>query len=112
MENPSFLEFLTNLMTSPGFIGLAVGAILSFVVDYIPGYETLAAKMKRLVFLGLCLVLPLGAAAVGGLAGYWSFAFESTFWPALVAGFTAFGSGTFVHTRELKETCPHCGREL
>jgi hypothetical protein len=56
-----------------------------------------------LVFLGLCLAVPLLASALGVLTCEWPFSWSGTFWPAIVAGGVAFGSGTLVHTRKLTD---------
>lgn len=98
-------EFL-RWAASPG-VNVIVGAVLSFVVDYLPKYDVLAPKWKRLVFFGLCMVVPLGATALAistGVWGEWA-DFANTWWPALVAGFTAGSAGTLAHTREVKP-CP------
>ncbi len=79
----------------------AVGAALSFVIEWWKGYADLSKVYKRVVFMGLCLVIPFAAAGVGVLACGQSPAFVETWWPALVAGFVAFGTGTAVHTRDL-----------
>ena len=92
-----FLE----LLSSPNGIAAAVGVLLSGVVEYIPQYDTLAPKWKRLVFFGFCFVVPLVAAGLGILTCGWSLTWETTFWPAVLAGGIAFGGGTVAHTRKL-----------
>jgi len=79
----------------------AVGAALSFVIEWWKGYADLTAQAKRLVFFGLCLVIPLAAAGVGILSCGQPPGFIETWWPAIIAGFVAFGAGTAVHTRKL-----------
>jgi hypothetical protein len=47
--------------------------------------------------LGICMVVPLLGCVLGILTLGWSPSFEATFWPALVAGGTAFVTGTGFH---------------
>ena len=93
-------EFLTWL-SQPNAIAVVVGLLWSLLVDYWPVFGELAGKWKRLVFLGLALIIPLSAALLGALTAEWGWSFELTFWPALVAGVLSFGSGTVLHTRRL-----------
>ena len=93
-------EFL-ELFAQPNLIAAAAGAILSFVVEYLPRYDSLAPKWKRLVFLGVCFILPLAAAALGILTEGWAVSWHDTFWPAVLAAAIAFGGGTAAHTRKL-----------
>ena len=92
-------EFVLGLQGSA--LSAAVGVVLSYVIEWWKGYGDLSAQGKRLVFLGICLVLPMAAVAVGILMCGQSPSFVDTFWPALVAGFVAFGTGTAAHTRDL-----------
>jgi len=90
-------EFLKWLQTAGG-IGAASGAVLSIIMEYWAGwYEALGAKEKRLVFLGLCLVLPFIGAGVAALLGLQVFSVELV-WALLWAGFAAFSGGTAMHT--------------
>lgn len=93
-------DFLVFLQQATG-IGIAIGFIMSLVVDWWPGYEKLEAKFKRLLFGGLCFSIPLAAVGVGVALGDYPAEFDTVFWPAIVAGFAAFGTGTFTHTRKL-----------
>ena len=93
----AFLE----LLSSPNGIAAAVGVFLSVVVEYIPKYDTLAPKWKRLVFFGTCFLIPLAAAGLGIWTCSWPVSWELTFWPAVLAGGIAFGGGTVAHTRKL-----------
>ena len=96
---PSFNEFLIGL--SGPLISGAVAVALSWLVEYIPQYEQLAAKWKRLCFLGMCLFLPLAAASLRALLGYVAWSFDPLLWHAIVAGASAGGIGTLAHTRKL-----------
>ena len=96
----SWADFLGYLM-GPG-ISAVVGVALSFLIELWPGYENLPARWKRLVFFGLCMVIPVlagvaacasGLAAWGDFAGHW--------WPILVAAWAAFFSGSMAHVRKL-----------
>ena len=93
-------EFLVFLQQATG-IGVAIGFIMSLVMDWWPGYDMLQPKAKRLFFGGLCFAIPLAAAGIGVALGYYPAEFDAVFWPALTAGFAAFGSGTFTHARRL-----------
>lgn len=97
MSWSDFLKFLSE----PNGIAAAVGVVLSFVTEYIPKFEPLAPKWKRLVFLGICLVIPLLAAGLGILTADWPASWEKTFWPAILAAGIAFGGGTVAHVRKL-----------
>ena len=85
-------------------LGAAAGVALSYLIEIWKGYSNLSAVGKRVVFLALCLVIPLAAVGVGILMCGQSAAFAETWWPAIAAGLVAFGTGTAAHTRELKRT--------
>jgi MFS family permease len=89
------------LLSTPNGIAAAVGVLLSYVAEYVPKYGDLDGKWKRLVFLGSSLVVPLAAAGLGILTAGWAVSWETVFWPALLAGFIAFGGGTVAHVRKL-----------
>ena len=96
----AFCEFVLGLQTASILHG-AAGAVLSYLIEWWKGYGNLDPAYKRLVFLGICLAIPLVAAGVGILSCGQSPAFVETWWPALVAGLTVFGGGTLAHTRKL-----------
>jgi len=98
----AFIDFLKYLQ-GPG-IGIAIGFILSFVVEWYPEWNDVDPKAKRIAFFVLSTAIPVAAAAAGAATGYWGWDFETVFWPALVAGFTAFGAGTLAHTRSVGNT--------
>jgi hypothetical protein len=94
-------DFLKT-MTGSG-VNAAIGFILSFTTDYWPGYAPLDAKYKRLVFIAAAFLIPLlatAAAIATGEFGQWA-DWQTTWWPALVAGATAAFAGTLAHTRKL-----------
>ena len=82
-------------------IGVIVGVLLSLLVEYWPKYETLEPKVKRLVFGGLCLIVPTVGVILGVYTGLQVLVWDTTVWPALVAAAVAFGAGTVAHTRKL-----------
>lgn len=93
-------EFLA-LLSAPNGIAAAIGVVLSLVIEFWPEYEQLEARQKRLVFLGLCFVIPVAATTLGVLTAGWPLAWEPTFWHAVLAGGIAFGGGTVAHARKL-----------
>lgn len=88
-----FLHWVAN----PGGIAVVVGILLSFGVEYIPKFDTIPTKWKRLVFLGLSLVVPLAAAGLGIWTDGWAPGWNQTFWPAILAGVLSFTSGQLRH---------------
>ncbi len=92
--------FLALLSTPNGIAG-AVGVVLSWLAEYVPAFDALVPKWKRLVFFGVCMIVPLCAAALGIWTCGWPASWELTFWPAILAGGIAFGGGTLAHARKL-----------
>ena len=90
-----------QLLSSPNGVAAGVGVVVSWLVEYIPGFDGLDPKWKRLVFLGLCFIVPLAAAGLAILTTGAPLSWELTFWPAVLAGGIAFGGGTVAHTRKL-----------
>lgn len=93
-----FLQYAAN----PG-IAIIVGVVLSVLVVYIPRYEALDPKWKRLVFVGLCFAVPLAATVLAVATSEWGAwgDWKTTWWPALQSGFVSGTSGTVAHTRKL-----------
>jgi len=92
----SFCDFLSQAWVGPSLAVLA-GIVLSFVAEYIPAYEALPAKWKRLVFFGACAVVAIVAWLLAPLATC-----ARPSWDVLVmAILAAFGGGTVAHTRKL-----------
>ena len=89
----TFNEFL-QYAASPG-VNVIVGFILSFVAEWIPGYEQVDAKLKRLYMMLLCFVVPVLATFLMGQFG------QDAIWQALMAGFTAFFGSQAAHVREI-----------
>jgi len=96
-------EFLRYL-TDPGGVSVAVGILLSLLAGYVAWYESLAAKWKVAVFFIACEAVPLAAAGLGVLTLAWDPSWAATFWPAVVAGFMAWVSGTALHKKVRRGT--------
>jgi hypothetical protein len=94
----SWNEFL-QILSQPNGIAVGVGLVESVLVEYVPGFDPLAAKWKRLVFLLVAMVIPLAATGLGIATEGWAVSWQDTFWPAVLSGGTAFASGTFVHMK-------------
>jgi len=92
-------EVLKGSLTEAG-IGAVLGVLLSYVVEWYPKWDTLAARVKRLVLLGLCLLI-----AVAMLLLNWQLCGAAldadTVWQALSAGLAAFAAGQVAHLRKL-----------
>jgi len=96
----NWTEFLSYLR-GPG-VAAVVGVLLSYVVEYWELYQTLDSRYKRLVIAGLCFVVPVVATALSCASGLMVWGdWANTWWPALVAGFTAFSGNQFAHLRKL-----------
>jgi len=91
-------EFLLGLQ-GPG-LAAAVGVALSFLIDAWKGYADLSSVAKRLVFAGLCVVIPALAMLAGIGLGFQEFSMELV-WSVLVAACAAMSTGTLTHTRKL-----------
>jgi hypothetical protein len=92
-------EFL-RYANGPG-VSVLVGALISELANYVPDFASLSPRGKRAVFFLACLAIPLSASLLGVATAGWPADWSATFWPALVAGFVAFASGTAVHLRKL-----------
>jgi len=82
-------------------VAVILAAVVSFLAENWPWYETQPSNVKRLVYAALAFAVPLAAATLGVLSDGWVFSWPVTFWPAIRAGLTALGVGTLVHTRKL-----------
>lgn len=101
MSELAWCEFLRHV-AGPG-VAVVVGFVASELARYVPRFDGLLPRMKRLVFAGLCFLVPVTASGLGVLTCGWLFSWSQTIWPALVAGAVAFGSGTLVHTRKIRD---------
>ena len=96
-----YVEFIDWLRTSAG-IGVALGFILSFVIEsWWPKWETLLPRVKRLVVFALCMIIPVLITLLGSVTNVLSGSFADLWFPALVAGFSAFSATTVSHIRKL-----------
>lgn len=91
----SFADFL-RYASGPG-VAAVVGVILALVAEYVAPYQALAPKVKALVFIGACFVVPVVAAVLLGACQFEPWSFDPLFWRALVGGFVASGIGTLTH---------------
>jgi hypothetical protein len=89
------------LLSTPTAIPIVLGAVMSVVAEYVPGWGAMDARWKRAIFFGVSLAIPVLAAVLGVWTLGWSPSWAETFWPAIVAGFVAFGSGTLAHLPRL-----------
>ena len=96
MEWTKFLEYAAG----PG-VAAIVGLLLSELVTYWPAFADLLDRWKRVVFCLLCMIVPVLASVLGVMTAGWPGTWVATYWPAVVAGGVAFGSGTLVHTRKM-----------
>jgi hypothetical protein len=87
--------------SGPG-LNIIIGAVLSFVVEYWPAFLRLDRKWRRLVFAGLCLIVPLAFALLRVLSGDAALSWDPLLWQAVLAGAASFGAGTLADTRSLR----------
>lgn len=96
MTYPAFLLALQGPL-----LNAAVGLIVSWGVENVPWFCRLTGQQKRLAIGLLSLIIPLAACALAVAGGYQPADWEASWWPALVAGFTAFVAATMAHVRKL-----------
>jgi hypothetical protein len=75
----------------------AVGVALFFVADWWPKFNAWAPRYKRLAMLVICMVIPVAACGLAILFGYQANNVEASWWPAIVAGATAFSVSQVAH---------------
>ena len=91
-------EFISWLMTSAG-TNIAVGAIVSLLVEYVPQWSEWGPKKKRPILFGLCLIVPFVGLAIG--TQICGLSWETWWWTVLVAGGAAFVGSQMAHIRAL-----------
>lgn len=94
MTWPEALQFAIG----PGGAVIA-GVLISILAEYWPAFQALGQKYKVAVYVGLCLLVPVGATALGILTaefGQWG-DIGGTWWPAIYSGIGAAGIGTLFH---------------
>ena len=85
-------------------VAAIVAVLLSWFVEWWPAYEGWAPRVKRVVFLGLCLIVPVLAATARGAFGYTPWSFDPLYWHAIWHGFAAYGAGNIAHIRKLPKS--------
>lgn len=85
---------------SQGGIGAVLGFVLSWVIEWYPGWETLAARVKRVALLVLCFAIGLLLAVANWRLCGAALSIEVV-WNALAAGFAAFTASQTAHLRKL-----------
>ena len=84
-------------------LGVVIGAVMSLLADYIPNFNVLEPKYKRLVFVSASFIVPLFVFLFGYMAGVYEFIdFQTSIYPFLRSGFAVAVGGTVAHTRYLK----------
>lgn len=96
----SIPTFDAALIAASGpMVSVIVGFLISLAIEHWPSYQGWPANTKRALFFALCLVVPVGAAALRGALGYTLWSFDPLFWHALWSGFGAGLAGTAVHIK-------------
>jgi len=95
----SLTDFLTWAATSPGVNGI-VGFFESFAIEWIPGFDALEAKWKRLTTMLISFAIPVLATVSLWALGARPISIDSV-WVALTAGFSAFFGSQLAHIRQL-----------
>ena len=75
------------------------GLIISVLIEYWPAFQAMKQKNKVLVYIGLCLLVPLVATVLGiatHVYGDWGDV-RTTWWFAIRSGLTAASLGTLFH---------------
>lgn len=97
------IEFLESLL-DPGplqvVVELLLGVLLSFAVDWLPGFTELSARAKRLYWLIVPLALPMAAVAILSWLSATSLTADALF-HALTAGLLVFLGSQASHARKL-----------
>lgn len=96
---PTFDDWLRN--ASGPLISAIAGVVLSFAVEWWPAFNSWPSKTKRAVYLGLCLIIPVGAACLRAALGYVEWSFDPLIWHAIWSGAIAGWTGTLAHIRKL-----------
>ena len=96
-EIPTFDEALQY--ASGMGISVIVGFVVSVLLDYWKAYANLTPTEKRGLYAGLCLIVPVGAAALRGAMGYVAWSFDPLLWSAIWSGAAAAIIGTLVHNK-------------
>jgi hypothetical protein len=82
-------------------IAAVLGFLLSWVVEWWPGFVALEARAKRLAIFVLCLLIGLALLGLSRAVGCAPGIVIEDVWSALAAGFAAFVASQAAHTRSL-----------
>lgn len=98
------MQAFLNSLLDPTALNLVVevvlGVVLSFMVDWVPGFTELSARAKRLYWLIVPIVFAVGAVLLLSLLGHVPIVGDNIF-AAVVAGLAVFFGSQGGHTREL-----------
>jgi len=98
--------FLSSLLEPSALtitVEIVLGIVLSFMVDWVPGFTELSARAKRLYWLIVPIVFAVGAVLLLSVLGHASVTGENIF-GAVAAGFAVFFGSQGGHTRNLSTT--------
>ena len=100
----SLKEFL-DYVAGPG-ISAVVGFFMAFLLEWFPGFDSLTAKEKRGLTMGLSLLVPIAATFLIWLYGGWPTdgkVIAEGLFGAVFMGFTAFYASQGAHGLMMKE---------
>lgn len=93
----TWADFLGWVVTPSG-VSVLAGVVLSRVIEiYWAAYHSYTKERKTIIFFGLCLLIPIAGAALGVFSLGWPYTWAETWWPAVMAGVFAGGTGTIAH---------------
>ena len=98
----TLIDFL-NYLRGPG-IDAALGVLLSFIIEWLPNWDTLAPRSKRVFTLLICLAIPLLATVGLALMGAVDVTLPDTWWLAVMSGAMAYGGSQVAHLRKMSTT--------
>jgi hypothetical protein len=84
-------------------VSVIAGMLISWPVGLWPAYNDWETKYKRLVYGGICITVPVGAACLRASLGYVAWSFDPLIWHALWHDIAAALAGTVdYHARKLQ----------
>ena len=94
------MSFVDGLKSAAG-PGAAViaGVIIALLIEWIPAFQAVSSKHKRLVYTVLCFLIPFIATVIAIVThtfGSWG-DIDTTWWPVVISGLAASGIGQLVH---------------
>ncbi|MFA4973466.1 MAG: hypothetical protein WC683_12680 [bacterium] len=93
-------KLLLDAVSESG-IGAVLGFILSYVAEWVPGFDLWPARVKRIVILAACMLIGVGLWLLGYALGCEDSLTIEGAWAALAAGFAAFSASQVAHARKL-----------